>query len=328
MSDRDNHENPEQLAREAREWIGLIASGEANSEDAAAMMHWRALSPDHAQALGDAVRQRRRLQHSAKALHDDPRTRWLINYPSRKPTAAFSRRTVLGGAVAASAAAVLIVRPPLGLWPSFAELRADYRTGAGEQRTIALAPGLSVELNTRTSIALHTSDQAYGVSLIEGEVAVTVDHASRPAVILTHVGRARSRTGQFGVRTREGGACVTCFDGEVAVEDDRNRRYALYKGRQVAIGSDADPAVVPVDVRRADAWRRGELIFTNQPLGDVVEEINRYRPGRIILVNTALRHIPVNAVFRIRQMDNALSQIREVSDASVTHLPGGVVLLS
>jgi transmembrane sensor len=83
-----------------------------------------------------------------------------------------------------------------------------------------------------------------------------------------------------------------------------------------------------VDLAQVDAWRRGLLIFSDEPLSQVVDEINRYRPGRIVLANRRLGGIPVNAVFQLDRMDRALSQIREVADARVTTLPGGVVMLS
>ena len=45
-----------------------------------------------------------------------------------------------------------VVAPPFGLWPSWRELGADYRTAKGEQRRVVL-PGTAVlDLNTRTSV--------------------------------------------------------------------------------------------------------------------------------------------------------------------------------
>ncbi len=49
------------------------------------------------------------------------------------------------------------------------ELRADYRTGTGERRRVALADGASVELNTRTSVDLRTDLAIPTIELISGE---------------------------------------------------------------------------------------------------------------------------------------------------------------
>ena len=49
----------------------------------------------------------------------------------------------------------LALKPPLGLWPSLSELGADYRTGTGEQRTIAFAGDVQIALNTQTSLTIR-----------------------------------------------------------------------------------------------------------------------------------------------------------------------------
>ena len=41
--------------------------------------------------------------------------------------------------------------------------------------------------------------------------------------------------------------------------------------------------VIGVDTVVVTAWRDGVLVFRNTPLVRVIEEVNRYRPGRIIL---------------------------------------------
>lgn len=108
----------------------------------------------------------------------------------------------------------------------------------------------------------------------------------------------------------------------------QDMRATLRRGQQVTIGEAGVGKVAMVDAERAESWRRGELVFDNRPLREVVDEVNRYRPGRIILANGALADIPVSAVFRLDGIDRAVSQIREVSNASVSHLPGGVVVLT
>ncbi|HEX4182799.1 MAG TPA: DUF4880 domain-containing protein, partial [Caulobacteraceae bacterium] len=150
MSDRDNNLDLDALASEARAWVGRMASGEATSADTAALMLWRSLSSEHARALGEAVRLRRRVVAAGQELRSQPNARWLVSRPSRQSGGAIGRRAFIGGAVAASVAA-LAVRPPMGLWPSLPELleelQADYRTRTGERKTVVIARGLAVELN-------------------------------------------------------------------------------------------------------------------------------------------------------------------------------------
>jgi transmembrane sensor len=83
-----------------------------------------------------------------------------------------------------------------------------------------------------------------------------------------------------------------------------------------------------VDLAVVTAWQRGLLVFRDEPLAKVVEEVNRYRPGRIILINNALGERKVVAGFRLDQIDDVVKYIEEVFGAKVRSLPGGVVLLS
>ncbi|NVI85263.1 iron dicitrate transport regulator FecR, partial [Janthinobacterium sp. BJB401] len=78
----------------------------------------------------------------------------------------------------------------------------------------------------------------------------------------------------------------------------------------------------------ANAWRTGALSFAGQPLADVVDEINRYRPGRVVLRNAELGRRLVRMRFSIGQTDGALAMIRDLYGAQMTSLPGGIVLLS
>jgi transmembrane sensor len=70
------------------------------------------------------------------------------------------------------------------------------------------------------------------------------------------------------------------------------------------------------------------LVFRHEPLSHVVDEINRYRRGRIIVVNDALGRRPVVASFRIDRMDEVVPRIERALNVRATTLPGGIVLLS
>lgn len=333
MNDSDDNRKRGAIAEDARDWLERVLSHDASPEDEVAMLEWGNRSPEHARALAEAVRMHGRLLDVRDALQSDPETIAMLasaraGLQPARPRIQIGRRAFLTGAVAASAAGVMLVNPPLGLWPSLGELRADYRTGTGQRRTVQIASGLSVELNTRTALARREDARAYRLNLIAGEVAVDARQLMRPAIIETSLGEASTRDGKFSARLQEEGMCVTCFAGEVAVRAGEQPAMRLVRGQQTVLGKAATASIVPVDPDVANAWQRGELIFTDRPLSEVVAEINRYRSGRIILTNSELGTRTVNAIFRVDRLDNAPAQIRNVASATVTSLPGGIVLLS
>ncbi|WP_165187870.1 FecR family protein [Caulobacter soli] len=323
MTHSEDHTDLQALRREARERIVRFRSGEATADETAELLRWRARSDAHAQALVEAIRLRRlvaAIEVTRRAASG------LAATPSARRTTMDRRVFLAGGAVAASAAgaAVMATHPPLGLWPSLAELGSDYRTEKGQRRGVSVAQGVAVELNTHTALGLD--DGARGdLKLVSGEIAVD---AERPVLVRVRGGEASAASGRFVLRLDGAEACVTCLAGLVKVRTDGGLAAALNAGQQLRFGGGRIGAPKVVDLAQVDAWRRGLLIFNDEPLSQVVGEINRYRPGRIVLADRRLAGIPVNAVFQLDRMDRALSQIREVANARVTTLPGGVVMLS
>ncbi|MDR3493353.1 MAG: FecR domain-containing protein [Ancalomicrobiaceae bacterium] len=322
MTETDERQR-DALQRDALDWLARVSlSGSA--ADVAAMRCWRDQSPAHSAALAQAGRLWRELAAPVEAL-----AREGASSDQRSAAGRPSRRVMLGGglALAAGIAGIGLVRPPLQMWPSLAELAADHRTGTGEQQHLAMADAVSVELNTRTSIALHGSEPGTGFDLISGEAAVTVGrHVGKPFLVVAADGRVMTSQAVFNVRRDGPSVRLTCIDGEVAVEC-RGRELTLHATQQVAYDADGLGAVVSVDPGVVAAWRDGALIFRNTPLADVIEEVNRYRPGRIVLIDSRLGQRLVTARFEINHLDTVLGQIVNVFKAPVKRLPGGLVLV-
>ncbi|MCW6533644.1 FecR domain-containing protein [Sphingomonas sp. MMSM24] len=332
MNDRGDIPDHRDLEEKAQDLAERALASDATAGDAAAMYAFGRLSAAHARAVAEAIELHSRLRSACDALKSDPdivaRTAWAKTWHEPPARRAIGRRAFLTGAVAASAAGLVMAYSPLGLWPSLEEMRADYRTGAGERRTVAIAQGLQVELNTRTAFARRPDDMAYRLRLIAGEVAVDAHGLPRPVLVETSHGRASTRDGQFSARLLDKGLCITCVAGAVTVQAAQQAALRLVRGQQTVLDGDATPAIVSVDPEMTSAWRRGALIFNGQPLAEVVGELNRYWSGRIVLTNSALGSRKVNGIFQLDRLANAPVQIGNLTRARVTNLPGGIVLLS
>lgn len=332
MSDNGDRETRNSVADDAVEWVERAFARDATPGDDAAMLAWGKQSPEHARALREALFLRGRMINAWEKLDADPSASALLAdaraMPEQHSGFRMGRRAFLTGAVAATAAGVVMVNPPLGLWPSLGELRADYRTGVGERKTVQIAHNLTVELNTRTAISRRQDDRAYRLELISGEVAVNAGRLTRPAVVQTALGEASTSDGQFSAHLQDDGLCVTCFAGAVTVRGPVHPEMRLERGQQTTLGERGTARIVTVDANTASGWQRGVLIFNDRPLSEIVHEVNRYRSGRLVLTNEALGRRTVSAVFDIARLDIVPAQMRAVAGATVTNLPGGIVLLS
>ena len=292
------------LHGEARDWLVLLTSGQATVADAKALRQWCAQSPEHAQAFEQA---KRLWQQLTPALTEAQAPRH------------FGRRAFLGGALAASAALVMVhISVPGG----FAGLGADYHTAVGEQRRVDLREGISLELNTQTRI----SRVGQGIELLEGEVEV-IARAAQPLKVQAGAGWISAAQARFNVRHTDHNVCVTCLDGALSV-DVGGRNVRLDSGRQLTYGAAGLGEPQTVDTQAVVAWREQVLVFNNATLATVVDEINRYRPGMLVLLNKQLGQRRVQARFSLQQLAGVALLIRDAYGAKCTELPGGVVLLS
>jgi transmembrane sensor len=323
MTFREQHSAPGALEREAHGWVTRLVSGEATAADARALKAWRSQSLAHDQAFTAAAQRWKNFGAVGRTLLAQGRApEWS------PPQPVLSRRAALGGmgAIAAGAAAYGIVKPPLGLWPSLVELSADYRTATGEQRQVGLSDDVSVRLNTQTSISILSSEAGTDlVKLISGEAAFAAT-SPKPLVVLAGEGRMTAGRARFDVRNVGASVCVTCFDGDVRVEQG-SQTAIIGSRQQLRYDLSGLKAAVAIDPAEAAAWQAGMLIFRFTPLSDVIAEINRYRRGKVILTNAALGTNPVNGRFRIQRIDEVLVWIEQAFGATARSLPGGIVLI-
>jgi transmembrane sensor len=318
--------------QEAIAWLQKLASGRATPDDVASAERWRTQDTEHRKAYADAERVWERMsvigrvKYGGEANFMEP----LQEYGRRR--AAMTRRTILGAGVASIGAAAIYgaMRPPLGLWPSLSEMRADFRTGTGEQRTIAFAGDVEIALNTQTSLAVRPpTDTEDRIELVSGEAAfATPSRASRSLAVFAADGKILSQSSRFEIRcTGNDRVSVACLEGKLQVESAakvaelKAGQRLLYKGGDVS-------AIDTVDPQAVSEWRRGIVTFHNTPLAEAVEEMNRYRPGRIILRGDSLGRRLLSGRFRTDQMEQALVQIEYTFKSRVTRYPGGIVVLS
>jgi transmembrane sensor len=313
----DRH-TTQDIERQAREWLVHLLSGTADREDGEAFRRWCQHSEAHAAAF---VRTRRLWEQMGPAL-DLQRDVSARRRPDRTHGARMTRRAFLGAAVAAGVVGVVGVRfAMMGSTGGGAVLT----TGIGEQRTVAALPGVSVELNTATALSID----GHAVQLRHGEAVVQVDRRRVDAFMLAvGGGQVLAFPGaSFAARCDDSGASVTCLDGATRLIA-AGSRVDIKPSQRVTFTDIAVDAPEAINAGNAFAWRDRVLVYDNQPLGDVVADINRYRPGRIVIMDRTLAERRVHARFTLDQMGEVATLIEDTYGAHATHLPGGWVLLS
>lgn len=335
FNDRKQSPELDPVQREAVAWVQKLISGEVTAEDAEALKHWRARSPEHRAAFIWAKETWHGVGPAGRALRERGGAFAADLADIAGSRRAVTRRAWLGGGAAAAAAAAgyMSFNPPFSLWPSLTELNADYRTTRGEQRSLMLAGDIAINLNTQTSIALrHGDEEEDRLELIAGEASfATSPLARRPLVIMAAAGLARADSARFDMRRLSGGdggaVSVTCFTGAVRVQH-RADAAELQPGQRLHYDDGGLGRIAAIDPETASNWQRGIVVFRATPLAEAIEEINRYRPGRIVLMSTALGQREISGRFRIDEMGEVLARLQQAFNAKVQTFPGGIVFLS
>jgi transmembrane sensor len=308
--------DPAEVRREAVAWVALILSKKATAGDFEALSRWKGLSPSHAAAYAAAIKLHQLVKNRPK-YEDDK------YIPSVFERTATRRAALAGGAMALGGYGV--VRPPLGLWPSLSELSSDYRTVPGEQHSVQIARNVLVDMNTRTSLSRRDTPSLPGIELVTGEIVV----ASLANEFATYAGQGQVVASRASFNLRKDGdiASITCIAGQIEITH-LGRRIVIGPAQRITYTNSVLNSPVQIDPELVTAWQRGLLIFHDVPLKDVVSEVNRYRSGRIVIIDHALANYRLNGEFRIANIQSVVAQIQSVTNATITNVPGGIVLLA
>lgn len=318
--ERRDQDVSDAVVEQAQAWVRRLMSGEATQDDALDLAVWRQADARHERAFVQAARLHKAARQAAADLRGEQ---------TRQSTAArrgLSRRMMVGGAVAASAAGVAVIAERSGA-TRFAPAPADFATAKGETRRIELAAGVSVELNTLTRIALRPQAGEGAFELLTGEAVVTVERPDAPLSIFAQDGETIASQARLALRCLDGQVRVSCLEGAAQV---RSAGQAAALAAQHSVTYDQKQMQPPtaIDPEAEAAWRRGLLVFRDQRLGDVIEEINRYRTGRIVIADSRLRNRRVNGAFHTDRIDQVIDQMRLAYGVRATRLPGDVVLVA
>ncbi|MFP3249694.1 MAG: FecR domain-containing protein [Paraburkholderia sp.] len=318
---------------QARAWLLRLRSGNLSPNDVQAFERWCDDHPETSRLLRETWTMLRTAAAEIAQEELASGERWTGS-GGRAHALRPGRRAFVGFAVAAGAS-WLALRPPLQLWPALGDLAADYRTGTGEQRRVELSQRVVVEMNTQTRLNILPAQQTiHGVELLAGEAEVLAaapdigrTEPLRPVVVVAGTGRLQAQVARFNVRRTGSSVCVTCISGSVALEHPR-QRLSLEASQQVTYDDQNVHPVSMVDSGAVTAWRRGVLVFNGVPLAQVVDEVNRYRPGKVILRIEALGENRIQEQFPIAKLDDVIHMVGLLYGAHITKLPGNIVLLS
>lgn len=209
----------------------------------------------------------------------------------------------------------------------------SYTTAFGEQRTVTLPDGSEVHMNVSTELVLHYQTHRRQLSLLKGEAMFAVQSdKNRPFIVDAGKVQVEVTGTVFNVRRHaQGNVEVAVTEGSVQVSSGPwwNRQRASLTPGMLAQGSEEQAwSVQRTDVAARTAWRQGKVVFRDQTLDEVVQEMNRYLPEPIELMDEKLKRLRMAGVFNIEDAQGFLLALQEQLPVMVvTRSDGRFVLI-
>lgn len=287
-----------QVFEAAASWFVQFQSETPTNAEEAAWRHWLDSDPSHQVAW----RQMEQLQQS---LGNMPQhlTRRALSRPQQ-------RRQVLKLLLAVAGTGYLGWN--IQQHTALKNVMADYRTPVGGRQHLELADGGQIELNTNTAIDVVFDSRQRLIRLRDGEILVrTGKHGdARPFYVETQQGRIQALGTRFTVRQLENTTRVGVLEDRVSVFPSvPNSEASILSAGQSA---DFDPGGVTSSrsyPQGSAAWAEGQLIVLNEPLGNVIHELARYRQG-IIQCDEHAAKLRVSGAFRLDSTDAVLANLQ------------------
>lgn len=261
-----------------------------------------------------------------------------------------------------AAAAVVVLAAAFACWQWLPGGAQVYRTRPGEQRSILLADGSRVTLNSASTVEVDLRKHRRVIHLLQGEALFQVTHdPAWPFDVHADGAVVRAIGTEFNVDLRRAHeADVTVLEGRVAVMSAaqasmpvRPRVFTFSSGRaphvrpalerfpapagalilgaaqQVLITARGVGAPRPVrDLAATTAWTHQQLVFEHRPLGEVVDELDRDGNQRIVIASAALRARQVTGVIELNHPGSLLEFLSGVPGVLIHREPDGTTVVT
>lgn len=279
---------PEAVVEQAIGWYVQLAAGGRDAQDHTAFARWHAAHADHASAWQRLQSMGRHLKGSSSTV-EPAVTRATLGRAASLSARRRALKTLMW--IGTGGTALYVAQDQLPWRHRLAGAWADMRTATGERRSVVLADGSTLLMNTGSALDVRFDAGERRLVLHRGEIMVATarDAARRPFVVATRDGTLTPVGTRFTVRRDEpddeaaGFTLLGVSEGAVEV---RAASVAGTPPTLVRAGQQARFTRGRVDAPEAlqeagQSWTDGTLTAEGMPLGPFIAELDRYRPGRL-----------------------------------------------
>ena len=317
---------------EASDWLLRLEGANGSDQEIDAWIRWCDADPRNVGAFESLARDWRDLD----ALKADPAARATIG---KLPTRTRQRSPYLWTA-AACVVIVAITAAWLLTWNraerGAAGAQASQVAAATTNRSATLPDGSKVILGAATSVRVDFSGGSRRLDLSRGEAYFRVWHDKLHPFVVHAGGVSVKAVGTaFDVRRDASQIVVTVEEGAVEVTDEPSiahpspTPWRVEAGYQLKYSSPGRVATIAsVEPAKLLSWRDGELAYVWEPLGSVIDDLNRHASRRIVIRDPQVAELRFSGTVFTASVDDWLQAVQQAYPVRVEAGQGGEVVLS
>lgn len=289
----------------AAQWFATLCAGEVTPQQSQKWQLWYQQHEDHRWAW-------QRVESLQGQLQSMPGSFSYQTLNQARAQVEVTRRRVLK-----SLLLLLGVGGSWQLWqsPTGQGLRADTRTATGEIKTLRLSDGSQLALNTASAADIRFNAHQRLIRLLQGEIAITTaadaPSLARPFLVETRQGMLRALGTEFVVRETADATLLSVMRHavEVRLHGRPESTLQVNAGQQLRFSDQHFGPLLPL-ASGSGSWTKELLSVSDWRLGELIEEIARYRHGHLGC-DPAVADLRISGTFPLQDTDRLLTIVTQ-----------------
>ena len=211
-------------------------------------------------------------------------------------------------------------------WPALQRLACELHTDAGERRSVRLADGSTLHLDSASAVNVDLRGRTRKLQLVQGQAYLEVVLDGRPFEV--QVGSTRVQIYGTRIMLARGAVRdeVVVLGGKAGV-GGQGSEHLVSAGERISFDDTRIGPVEPIDGQARTAWRAGQLHARDMPLGEVIEQLAGYQGKRAWLLDGQKAHRPISGDFNLDRAAASLDALARDQNLQVHDLFGQALIV-
>ncbi|MGS0497594.1 hypothetical protein CWB85_00020 [Pseudoalteromonas sp. S1727] len=185
-----------------------------------------------------------------------------------------------------------------------------YTTAVGETKSVTLADGSNIMLDSDTDLSVYYDDQQRRIELHQGQAVFNVaKQTNRPFLVSVNEITVTVLGTHFNVNRLKNDAVIAVDHGKVNVYDptfgnillEDKQGYYSYDDRKVEL----------TNIHFA-MWQQGQIHFSHTPLNLAIEQLNRYQTNQLQLGQQQLAQLTISGTFQLNDVSHTAQLLPKI----------------